>query len=150
MIVNTGFSLRAPSCSPPGAGKGTPAVLRVSQAGRMTLAQVFGPCDAENTPRILAQLVPLAGPSRRIVLDLRRAEFVDSAGIRGLLGLQTRLEQAGAELRLVTPSEGQVRKTLAMLKLDGRFEIFGSVVDAWITRWSDRRDARSRPRQAAA
>lgn len=149
MTANTGLSPRAQGRPLLAPASETGSILRVSEAGRMILVQVLGPLDSENAPRILNRLSPLTGPSRRIVLDLRRTEFVDSAGIRALMSLQARAEAAEAELRLVTQPGGQVHKVLGMLRLESRFQIFNSMVDAWISRWSDPREARRRQRQAA-
>ena len=149
MMVNTGHRPSAQGRPLPTIVDESAPGLRISEAGRMILVQVVSPLDAENTPRMLSRLLPLIGSSRRVVLDLRRTEFVDSAGVRGLLGLQARSEQSGAELRLVTPAGSQIHKVFGLLQIDSRFAVFRSVIDAWITRWNDRRDLRQGRRLTA-
>ncbi len=103
----------------------------------MVLAEIAGALDIDQTPSLLNQLLPLCRASRRVVLDLRRAEFIDSTGVRGLLSLQKATEEAGGQFRLVTTENSQVRRILKLLAINGRFAMFESAIDAWITRWDD-------------
>lgn len=103
----------------------------------MVLAEIAGPLDVDQTPSLLDQLLPLCRSSRRVVLDLRRAEFIDSTGVRGLLSLQKAIADAGGQFRLVTTRNSQVRRILKLLAIDCRFAMFESGIDAWITRWDD-------------
>src|SRR5947209_7193586 len=76
------------------------SAIRVAPTGRMALARVDGPLDGENGTALLQRLLPLCGRARRVVLDLRRADFVDSAGVRALMQVKKAVEAAGGELRL--------------------------------------------------
>lgn len=114
---------------------GTPAGaphIRVRRAGRMALGQVVGPLDVVNADELRDRLKPLGAVCSRVVLDLRRAEFIDSAGVRVLLQLHEQMAARQSELRLVLPPEGKVRRTLALLQLLDHFHHFESVVAAWI------------------
>jgi anti-anti-sigma factor len=53
-----------------------------------------------------------------VILDLRKVDAIDAAGIGVLVSLQA----AGIYLRLMAPSE-QVREILRLTKLDSIFEI---------------------------
>ncbi len=55
---------------------------------------------------------------RDVILDLRKVDAIDAAGIGVLVSLQA----AGIYLRLMAPSE-QVREILRLTKLDSIFEI---------------------------
>jgi len=55
---------------------------------------------------------------RDVILDLRKVDAIDAAGVGALVSLQA----AGIYLRLMAPSE-QVREILSLAKLDSVFEI---------------------------
>ncbi len=109
-----------------------PYELRVVEAGRMTLARLTGPLDAEHSRRMLERLEGLCGPSRKLVLDLRWTSFVDSAGVRALLELHGRLQGAHGELRLVVQPRSSVSRTLSLLQLNTHFQLFGTASEAWL------------------
>ncbi len=127
-------------CPPSPAGSetverpGSPFELKVVEAGRMALARVQGPVDAEHAPSLLMQLEPLCTRHRRLVLDLRRADYVDSAGVRALLHLHERLEPHQGELRVVVQPNGRVERTLTLLQLPERIRLYHTVLTAWIRR----------------
>ena len=108
-----------------------PHDLRVVEAGRMVLARLSGPLDAEASQRLLERLRPLCA-SRKLVLDLRWASFVDSQGVRALLELHDLLHQAHGELRLVVQPRSGVARTLTLLQLNTHFRLFPSASEAWI------------------
>jgi anti-anti-sigma factor len=106
--------------------------VRARQAGRMALAEVTGPLDREHSPVLLERIRPLCDTARRVVLDLRRTEFIDSDAVRALLELRDGMEARGGELRLVVRPGSRVRRTLFLLGLDQRLDLHDSIVDAWI------------------
>ncbi len=108
--------------------------VRVIEAGRMVLARVIGPLDAEGINEFLERVRPYSNASRRVVVDLRRADFVDSAGIRGLLQLHTKLEAQKGQMRLVVRPASRVERTLQLLQLQNHFHIYGTVLAAWVRR----------------
>lgn len=69
---------------------------------------------------------------RRVVLDLRTADYLDSQGVRALLRLQDGLRAAGGELRLVCRPGSSVERVLRLLQLEEAFPVFTGVQDAWI------------------
>jgi anti-sigma B factor antagonist len=54
-----------------------------------------------------------AGDCRRILFDLSRLEFLDSSGIRLLIGLHQRCQARGRSLSVVAPG-GPARRALEM------------------------------------
>lgn len=114
-----------------------PFELRVVESGKMVLARIDGPLDMEHAPEVLQRLKPYCGAASRIVVDLRRTDYLDSAGVRTLLQLQEGMEaqeEGCAEFRLVLRPDSRVQRTLNLLRLESRFNIFDSASAAWIRR----------------
>lgn len=107
-----------------------PFELKVAESGRQVLARVEGPLDVEHSPELLARLERVGG-ARRVVVDLRGADYVDSAGVRALLRLQGELRAAQSELVLVMDPGSRAMRTLKLLRLDGQFRIFDRASEAW-------------------
>jgi anti-anti-sigma regulatory factor len=55
------------------------------------------------------------------LVDLRRAPWVDSAGVRALLQLQEELRAGDGELRLLLQPGSRVERTLSLLRLTPLF-----------------------------
>jgi anti-anti-sigma factor len=98
----------------------------------MALARLEGPLDSATTAEVAQRLGRLVAPSRRLVLDLRLADYLDSTGVRALLALQGDLQAADGELRLVVHPASRVERTLTLLQLQDRFPIFTSASEAWM------------------
>jgi len=108
--------------------------LRVSEVGRLALVRVSGAIDGENATAFYTRLRPVTERCQRIVVDLRRVEFVDSPGVRALLALKEHVERRQGELRLVWLPESRVARTLSLLRLEEHFNVYTSVQRAWIDR----------------
>jgi anti-sigma B factor antagonist len=80
--------------------------VTVRPVGEIDLATV-GPIEAR-----LDEL--WASGFRKIVLDLRRVSFMDSAGLRLVIGHNRRAEQDGAALRVEVAEGGAVHRLLQM------------------------------------
>ena len=115
-----------------GEREAAPFELRVAQAGRAALARIDGPLSGEHCPRLLDGVRPLCRGLRRVVLDLRRTQYIDSSGIRALLQLQQEVEAGKGELRLVVMPGSRVERTLSLLRLTAHFQTFGTASEAWI------------------
>ena len=59
---------------------------------------------------------------RQIVLNLARADYIDSAGLGCLVGAFTSARKHNADLKLLGPSE-KVRDALRITKLDTVFDV---------------------------
>jgi anti-sigma B factor antagonist len=105
--------------------------LHLRQAGRTVLARVNGPLDLHHSPQFLNRMDPFQSGYRRVVVDLRDAEYVDSAGVRALLLLHRNLASSRSELRLVVKPGSRVERVLRLLKLDSYFHLYQCAVDAW-------------------
>lgn len=73
--------------------------------GRLRLS-VAGEVDLESTPRLEAAVVEACGTARAIELDLHEVSFIDSTGIRAVLGARALCAQRGVEF-LMVPSRHQ-------------------------------------------
>ncbi|HEY2440466.1 MAG TPA: STAS domain-containing protein [Solirubrobacteraceae bacterium] len=79
-------------CGPVVGVEREPNTIRLKLAGELDLA---------SAPAFEHQLEDLLGEDiRRVTIDLRDLEFLDSAGLRALLVTHRRLTESGRELRL--------------------------------------------------
>jgi anti-anti-sigma factor len=109
-----------------------PFDLTTTQTGRMALARVTGAIDVVHSADFQARMQPVCDTAQRVVLDLRRADFIDSEGVRALMVLHDQMEARGAELRLVVQPDSRVRRTLSLLRLQERLHLYDSAMIAWI------------------
>ena len=101
----------------------------VVEPGPRTLAKLEGPIDAENVAAFQRWLAPLCIPCQKLGLDVRHADFVDSAGVRALLWLQERLEVVSGELLLLVKRGSGIDRTLSLAQECGGVEQLKRLVD---------------------
>ncbi|WP_436774863.1 STAS domain-containing protein [Yinghuangia sp. YIM S09857] len=78
----------------------------VIERGGWTVVPVRGDLDFYSAPLFAEAVRSLAAPGpRRVVLDLADVEFMDSTGLRLLLGVSRDLREAGGALRLAGPGD---------------------------------------------
>jgi anti-anti-sigma factor len=68
---------------------------------------------------------------RSFILDLRRSEYVDSQGARGLLSLRDEVSRHGGRVRLVVAEGSRLERTLRLLDFGALFSIFRAAEEAW-------------------
>ena len=90
--------------------------VTVQKLGEVVILHCQGRIVRGQETAILCAAVQQHG--RDVILDLRKVDAIDAAGIGVLVSLQA----AGIYLRLTAPSE-QVREILRLTKLDSIFEI---------------------------
>jgi anti-sigma B factor antagonist len=79
--------------------------------------RVDGEVDVLTAPKLAAQLNDLIRTSTDdLVLDLREAQFIDSAGLQILLGARRRLDHASRRLTVVC-EEGPVKRVIELARL---------------------------------
>ena len=66
-----------------------------------TVLVLEGELDVSTSPQLLERLKHLDGDGSRLVIDLRRVQFIDSSGLRALLSGYETAEAAGREFALV-------------------------------------------------
>lgn len=80
--------------------------------------RLSGELDILTTPKLAGELDTIVRRATLdVVVDLRQAVFVDSAGLQLLLGTQRRLSQASRHLSVVC-DEGPVRRVIEMTRLE--------------------------------
>lgn len=89
---------------PPASG-----VVVVRLAGRLDFASVTEARDQFAST--------IAAGNRKLIVDLSKVEFVDSAGLGSLIGGMRAARQAGGDLRIANPSE-QAKMLLSLTSLD--------------------------------
>lgn len=85
----------------------------------------------EETSRVFVSAVEshLADGQSSIVLQMDRSELFDSAGLTTLLDLQDQVAQSGGAIKISSLTEPG-RKIFEVTRLDQRFDLFDSVIDA--------------------
>ena len=85
--------------------------------------------DDTQSPFLDALAGPIAGGQVHIVLQMDRSEAYDSAGLTALVELQEQVREQGGSIK-VSGLGDPGRKIFELTRLDRRFDLFDSVVDA--------------------
>jgi len=101
-------------------GLGPQLVVETTRIGSHDVVVAKGEIDLASAPRVEAALETFSG--QEVVLDLRGVEFMDSAGLKMLLGQRSRLDESGGVLRLVL-GEGAVMRLLELTSVSDAFSI---------------------------
>ena len=72
---------------------------------------------------------PVESGHLRIVLQMDRSEIYDSSGLTALLDFQDKLKESGGSVKISGLAD-HGRKIFEVTRLDQRFDVFGSVIDA--------------------
>jgi anti-sigma B factor antagonist len=92
--------------------------IRDQHTGR-AIVELTGRIDATAVHAQRATLLSmLDGGTNRIVVDLSRTQFLDSAAMAMLVSLMKRARQAGGDVRVVEPADESVRRILRLTRLD--------------------------------
>ena len=99
--------------------------------GRVLVLRVAGPFDGSGAapPERVAERGRRAG-ARLVLVDATSAPYIDSGGLRWLLGLHRAVREGGQRLRVAARRNGRVWRNLALLGLDD-LDLFGSPRRAW-------------------
>lgn len=90
--------------------------MNVAVAGAIDLSCA---CDFDDALRRVERHAP-----GKLVLDLRRLDFMDSAGLSRIIALHTRCRRASRRLTLVRGPQA-VERLLALARLDDQFDVVG-------------------------
>jgi len=129
----------------PSGGKWTPERMEESQVTDMAtplriesrregegtaVISLVGEVDVANTQQVReAALGLLSGGITRLIVDLSRTDYMDSAGLGLLVGLQRRLREANGALGLAG-LKAQVQRVFDVTKLNRIFAIYDDVETA--------------------
>ncbi|MGH8950421.1 MAG: STAS domain-containing protein [Acidimicrobiia bacterium] len=84
------------------------------------MVTVIGEVDLASSPVVSKELDKRSG---RVVVDLRKVDFMDSTGIRLLLAHHERLDQKGGHLRILVKKDQQLTRLLEISGLTDIFDI---------------------------
>jgi anti-sigma B factor antagonist len=101
----------------------SPFDVTITEQGDAVRVALSGELDISSAPRLQDDLarVEADGPAT-IVLDLSGLAFMDSTGLRLLIGADARAREAGRRLVLIQGNE-MVQRVLRVTRLDERLEI---------------------------
>jgi anti-anti-sigma factor len=93
---------------------------------------LVGEHDAYSAQRLESELGLLLEEGRRVVVDLRDTEFVDSSTLAVLLGARRQAEQDGLGFTVILPPQefSQVHHILELTRLGSAFASFATLDDA--------------------
>lgn len=97
----------------------TRAKATIVQHGDVYVAQVEGDIDFTDTERLGAELADgTPNDARGLVLDVSNVRYIDSAGVRMLFELASRLTVCRQRLALALPESSPIRRLIKITKLD--------------------------------
>ena len=94
--------------------------LEASRIGGHDVVVVKGEIDLASAPKLEKALSKFS--KKEVFLDLRKTEFMDSAGLKVLITQRSRMEESGGILRLVV-GEGPVMRLLELAGVRASFSI---------------------------
>jgi anti-sigma B factor antagonist len=101
-----------------------PFSVSVNEQPDRTVIAVAGELDLATAPQLEETLMPCLAGGGHAVLDLRALEFMDSTGVRVIVGAHLAAQEHGARFVLVrTPNDGAVGRVLEISGLDGVLEL---------------------------
>ena len=100
--------------------------IDVSARGDLPVLTIRGELDMASAPQLEEALVDFEEGS--VAVDLRGATFMDSTGLRVLLGARSRLVESGGSLILVY-GDGPVQRVLDITGVKSGFLTYGSLAE---------------------
>jgi anti-anti-sigma factor len=101
-----------------------PFSLQVSRIADRNVVAVKGEVDLASAPQLDKALGKFK--KHEVFVDLRKTEFMDSAGLRVLLSHQARLKEQGGKMNLLL-SEGPVMRLMEVAGVRDTFSILPSL-----------------------
>jgi anti-sigma B factor antagonist len=100
------------------------------QTGGVTVVRLSGRLDFAAVTEARDQFASaIAAGHRKLIVDLSKVEFVDSAGLGALIGGMRTARQAGGDLRIASPGE-QARMLLSLTSLDQVLKVHPTIKEA--------------------
>ncbi len=75
--------------------------INVKTVGDITVVELIGEVDANTAPEVQQQVLPLALPQSKILLNMSEVPYMSSAGLRMLLSLYRQASAKDGQLVLV-------------------------------------------------
>ncbi len=110
---------------------GETATLRIHGGAPVVVASMAGEIDLANADTGEERIVAgVPNEADRLILDLSEVTYLDSAGVRLILGVNERLHLRRQELRLVVPSTAPIQRLIEITRLGVQVPIFATVGEA--------------------
>ena len=103
-----------------------PFAIEVQENGGRTMVTPRGELDMASAPELEAAVRPALDAGRWVVLDLRSLEFIDSSGLRSIVGAhQAAADGAGQFTVVRAHPDSAVQRVVAIAGLDSVIETVG-------------------------
>lgn len=100
--------------------------LSIRTTDDISIVAIVGELDAATAPLAQQQVLPLATPGSRILLDLTAVPYMSSAGLRMLLSTYRQLTSNGGKIVLVGVAE-EIQDTMSVTGFINFFTIHSTV-----------------------
>jgi anti-anti-sigma factor len=92
------------------------------------VVQIEGEIDASNASEVTDRIGEMAeGGAAGLIVDLSQTEYLDSAGIRMLFTLQSRLESVGRAMAIAIPEQSPAQQVLTIAEVSQLIPVVDSV-----------------------
>ena len=104
--------------------------MDVAERDGFAVIVVTGSVDLITAPKLRERISDVVADGHlRLVVDLRKTDFLDSTGLGALVGALKRLRLKDGEIRVVCAA-GHVRKVFEITRLDQVFPLYDTVEDS--------------------
>ena len=100
--------------------------VKVSEESGVTVVALDGELDTNSAPVAQQQILPLAQPNCKLVLDMTRVPYMSSAGIRVLLSTYRQVTGNGGKIVIVGLAD-DVKETMAVTGFLKFFQTFDTL-----------------------
>jgi anti-sigma B factor antagonist len=108
----------------------TPFSVSVEEREQAVVVRLAGSCTMDVSGQLARCLRSVAAQGvRLLILELSGLDFIESAGLGGIIAGHLRVRRSNGEVRLVAP-QPPIRELLELTRLTQLFQIFESVEDA--------------------
>lgn len=87
--------------------------VTIANEGAVRVAALSGELDASTAPGVQQQLLPLAVPGAKVVLDMADVPYMSSAGLRLLLSIYRQVTATGGKIALARVVD-EIKDTMAV------------------------------------
>lgn len=92
----------------------------------ITVVELSGEITANTAPEAQGQILPLAQPNAKLILDMTKVPFMSSAGLRMLLVIYRTITDKGGKVVLVGLAE-ELKNTMSITGFLGFFSHFDTL-----------------------
>lgn len=101
-----------------------------SQQDGVVVFTLNGECDMHTAPYVRLEVSPILQAAGRVVIDLHKVTFMDSAGYGMLVGLARIATDNGGKMCILAPTSGIVASGLKVLQVGDWIPIANTLEDA--------------------